>query len=131
MHLLTVFAGLAYFALGGLWFTPFFGKQWDKAVGFNRPTKWRPSAIYYIAPLLGCLVVSFAISALFSMLKPESTQNALMLGLVCGLGFGAAITSVNAVSPNMPHPGLYATVTGSYHTVGIVLVSAIQHFFAK
>lgn len=68
-------AGVAYFVLVGLWFTPLFGKQWDKAVGF-----------------------------------------------------GAAITSVNAISPNMPRPGLYALVTGSYHAVGLVLVSAIQYW---
>jgi hypothetical protein len=29
----------AFFMLGGLWFTPLFGKQWDKAVGFNLPAK--------------------------------------------------------------------------------------------
>lgn len=121
-------AGVAYFVLGGLWFTPLFGKQWDKAVGFERPIRWRPSTIYYIAPLAGCLVVSFAMSILFNIAQPESFQKAVALGLVCGVGFGAAITSVNAISPNMPRPGLYALVTGSYHAVGLVLVSAIQYW---
>jgi len=126
----VLIAGVAYFALGGLWFTPLFGKQWDKAVGFARPAKWRPATVYYIGPLAGCLVASFAISILFSMVKPESFQNALTIGLICGIGFGAAITSVNAISPNMPRPGLYALVTGSYHSVGLVLVAAIQHWLA-
>ncbi|MEI2635584.1 MAG: DUF1761 domain-containing protein [Methylotenera sp.] len=121
-------AGVAYFVLGGLWFTPLFGKQWDKAVGFERPIKWRPSTIYYIGPLAGCLAASFAMSILFNIAQPESLQKAVALGLVCGVGFGAAITSVNAISPNMPRPGLYALVTGSYHAVGLVLVSAIQYW---
>lgn len=71
-------AGVAYFVLGGLWFTPLFGKHWGLSV-------------------------------------------ALALGLLF-------ITSVNAISPNMPRPGLYALVTGSYHAVGLVLVSAIQYW---
>lgn len=121
-------AGVAYFVLGGLWFTPLFGKQWDNAVGFERPIRWRPSTIYYIGPLAGCLVVSFAMSILFNIAQPESFQKAVALGLACGVGFGAAITSVNAISPNMPRPGLYALVTGSYHAVGLVLVSAIQYW---
>ena len=121
-------AGVAYFVLGGLWFTPLFGKQWDNAVGFERPIRWRPSTIYYIGPLAGCLVVSFAMSILFNIAQPESFQKAVALGLACGVGFGAAITSVNAISPNMPRPGLYALVTGGYHAVGLVLVSAIQYW---
>ncbi len=121
-------AGVAYFVLGGLWFTPLFGKQWDNAVGFERPIRWRPSTIYYIGPLAGCLVVSFAMSILFNIAQPESFQKAVALGLACGVGFGAVITSVNAISPNMPRPGLYALVTGSYHAVGLVLVSAIQYW---
>lgn len=82
-------AGVAYFVLGGLWFTPLFGKQWDNAVGFERPIRWRPSTIYYIGPLAGCLVVSFAMSILFNIAQPESLQKAVALGLVCGVGFGA------------------------------------------
>ena len=121
-------AGVAYFVLGGLWFTPLFGKQWDNAVGFERPIRWRPSTIYYIGPLAGCLVVSFAMSILFNIAQPESFQKAVALGLACGVGFGAVITSVNAISPSMPRPGLYALVTGSYHAVGLVLVSAIQYW---
>jgi hypothetical protein len=45
MKFLPIFvAGLAYFVLGGLWFTPLLGRQWDKAVGFGRPPEWRLSA---------------------------------------------------------------------------------------
>lgn len=55
MKLLPILAaGFAYYALGGLWFTPLFGSHWDKAIGFERPQKWRPGVTYYIGPLLGC-----------------------------------------------------------------------------
>ena len=123
-------AGFSYFALGGLWFTPLFGKQWDVAVGFDRPARWRPSALYYIGPLLGCLVGAFATSWLVALAHPVTLAQYLEIGLVVGVGYGAAITAVNAISPNMPRPGLYAAVTGGYHLAGLVLCSAILHWMA-
>jgi hypothetical protein len=118
-------AGVVYFMLGGLWFTPLFGKQWDRAVGFTRPEKWTPSAIYYIGPLLGCLAGALAIAVLMMQIQPSGLVDAAMIGLTAGLGFGFAITGTNAIAPNMPKPGLYAAVVGSYHCTGITLSSMI------
>ncbi|MBI3561829.1 MAG: DUF1761 domain-containing protein [Gammaproteobacteria bacterium] len=126
MKLLPILAsGFAYFALGGLWFTPLFGRHWDKAVGFERPPKWRPSAIYYIGPLLGCLVAAFATSYLAQLAQAQSLADYLRVGLLVGLGYGATITTVNAIAPNMPRPSLYAAVVGSYHLIGLVLCAAV------
>ena len=81
----TAAAGVAYFVLGGLWFTPLFGRFWDRAVGFQRPLKWRPSAIYYIAPLVGCLVAALAMSVLLQLIHPKLLTEALHLAgaLLC------------------------------------------------
>lgn len=122
-----VLAGIAYFMLGGLWFTPLFGKQWDKAVGFERPARWRPSIEYYIGPLFGCIVSSLAVGMLFSYIHPQSLMDAMKIGIIIGAGFGASVTAVNAISPNMPRPYLYGAVTGSYHCAGLILCSLI-HF---
>jgi hypothetical protein len=123
-------AGIAYFVLGGLWFTPRLGRWWDRAVGFDRPAKWRPPAIYYIGPLAGCLAASSATALLMHLIQPTSLLDALSLGLIAGLGYGATITSVNAIAPNMPRPGLYALVTGSYHATGALLCSAILYWLS-
>lgn len=128
MNLLPpLLAGLAYFALGGLWFTPLFGRQWDAAVGFARPPKWRPSAIYYIGPLLGCLVAAFATAHLARLASAATLPDYLEIGLVVGVGYGATVTGVNAIAPNMPRPGLYAAVVGSYHAIGNLLCAALIH----
>jgi Protein of unknown function (DUF1761) len=121
----TLLAGIAYFALGGLWFTPLFGRAWARAVGFERPARWRPRAVYYLGPLLGCLVVASATEFFLRLRNPLTWADALAVGLVAGLGYGAAITTVNAIAPNMPRPGLYALVVGSYHAVGAVLCAGI------
>lgn len=131
MKLLPILAaGFAYFALGGLWFTPLFGRQWDKAVGFERPPKWRPSTIYYVGPLLGCLVAAFATAYLAQLAQAQSLEDYLRIGLLAGIGYGAPITAVNAIAPNMRHPGLYAAVVGSYHLAGLVLCSAVLHWLS-
>jgi Protein of unknown function (DUF1761) len=124
-------AGVIYFMLGGLWFTPLFGKQWDLAVGFNRPPKWRPSLIYYLGPLIGCLIAAFTTAILLQYINPTSLGKALSLGFLVGLGYGSTITTINAISPNMPRPGLYAAVTGSYHLAGIVLCSGIIYALSR
>lgn len=123
--LAPIIAGLAYFILGGLWFTPLFGKAWDKAVGFNRPAKWRPAPAYYIGPLVGCLFVAFALSFLMQLSDTDNLTKALTLGAVCGVGFSAAVTGVNAISPNVPRPYMYALVVGSYHVAGALLCTLI------
>lgn len=89
MKLLPIMAaGIAYFALGGLWFTPLFGKQWDAAVGFERPPKWRPAAVYYIGPLVGCLVAALATAYLAQLAHAQSLAEFLRVGLTVGLGYG-------------------------------------------
>ncbi|MBL8346881.1 MAG: DUF1761 domain-containing protein [Rubrivivax sp.] len=122
----TLAAGMAYFALGGLWFTPLFGRQWDLAVGLRRPARWRPALPYYLVPLAGCMAVAMTVDHLMERLAIRSLQDALPLGLVLGAGFSLAVTSVNAVAPNMPRPALYAAVTGSYHVLGAVLCAAVH-----
>jgi hypothetical protein len=126
----AVIAGLAYFALGGLWFTPLFGKAWDAAVGFDRPAKWRPPVAYYIGPLAGCMVVALAMCALLHLAEANTLERMLLVGLIAGLGFSTAVTAVNAISPNVPRPALYAAVVGSYHTCGALLVAVIIYLLS-
>lgn len=126
-----VIAGLAYFVLGGLWFTPLFGKAWDRAVGFERPPKWRPAPAYYLGPLIGCLVAAFAMQALLGRTAAATLQDALHVGAIAGVGFCACVTTVNAISPNVPRPALYAAVVGSYHAVGALLCAAIIHTLGR
>ncbi len=131
MKLLPILvAGFAYFALGGIWFTPLFGKQWDAAVGFDRPEKWRPAAIYYIGPLGGCLVAAFATAYLVQLVQAQSLSDFLRVGLTVGLGYGFTVTAVNAISPNMHKPGLYAVVVGAYHLVGLTLCSGVLYWMS-
>lgn len=118
-------AAVAYFVLGGLWFTPLFGKQYDQALGFERSKGQKWGALYYIMPILSALVVSAATAILIEALKITQVSEAACLGLLVGVGYSAAISFNNAVTPNTPRPLLFGAVTGGYHIVGAVLVSVI------
>lgn len=50
----------------------------------------------------------------------------LLVGVALSL-CGAAITGVNAIAPNMPRPGLYVAVVGSYHFVGLLVTAAVLY----
>jgi hypothetical protein len=51
--------------------------------------------------------------------------DAVAFGLDVGAGYGLPTSIVNAIAPHAPHPLLYGTVTGAYHTVGPMLVAVI------
>ena len=119
-------ATLAYYVLGGLWFAPaFFGRRWEAAIGFARPAGWRAGARLYVVPLLGCLLSSIATAMLAIALDAHASGEALLLGLVVGVGYGTAIAATDAVSPRHVRPLTVAAVVGTYHVLGLIIVSLI------
>lgn len=118
-------ATIAYYLLGALWFSPLFGAAWDSAIGFHRPRGHRFGLIYYVTPLVSALLVTVATAVLAYALDLEHLTDALLLGGVVGFGYAATVSVNNAITPHTPRPLLLGAVTGSYHVVGIVIVSVI------
>lgn len=123
--LAIIVATLAYFILGALWFTPLFGKAYDKALETKRAKGQKWPAIYYVGPFLSALVTTFATAILIYALGIEMLADAIWLGLIVGIGYALSVSVNNAINPKTPHPLLYGLVTGGYHVVGITLVAAI------
>ena len=124
--LAVLVATAVLYALGGLWYSPaLFGPRWRAGVGFAPPEGWKPRPLLYLAPLLGCLVVTIATALLVMFTDAHSLRDGATLGLIVGLGYGAAIAGVDATAPSHPRPGTLALVTGAYWTVGITLVAMI------
>ncbi|GAA1808824.1 DUF1761 domain-containing protein [Agromyces neolithicus] len=118
-------ATLASFVLGALWFTPLFGRQWDRSLGISRERGSRYPAIYYVVPFVSSALVSVATGILIVATGVEGWGESAALGLVVGVGYSAAITFTNAVNPVMPHPLAFAAITGSYHVVSAVAAAVI------
>jgi dipeptide/tripeptide permease len=123
--LAVLLATVAYYVLGALWFTPLFGRVWDRAVGYDRPRGQRFGPLYYVAPLVGSAIATIATAVLVAALGIEQLSDAIVLGLLVGIGYAVAVSLTNAVTPTTPRPLLLAAVDGGYHVVGLVLVSVL------
>lgn len=125
LHWLGVlFAFIAYFLLGALWFTLFFSKPYKMSLGRDNETL--PNNIIFIAgPALCCLMITFASAILINALNIHSFGGALEFSMLIGVGYLFANTVNIAINPNIPRPILYGIISGSYHLVGILLISLI------
>lgn len=124
-------AGLAYYLLGAAWFTPLFGKAWDRSIGYDRSKATRFGPDYYIVPLVSAVSVAVALGLILSALAPPTAWDALGIGVVIGLGVAGAVSVNNALTPHTAQPYVFGAVTGSYHVVGIIVVSAIIGSFPR
>ncbi|MEL6926283.1 MAG: hypothetical protein AAFO94_19735, partial [Bacteroidota bacterium] len=55
----------------------------------------------------------------------DSVSAAFALGLLVGLGVAMAVSFTNATIPTMPHPQLFAIITGSAHLLGITAATLL------
>ena len=127
--LAVALATLAYYLLGALWFTPLFGRTWDHSIGVERSRTRAFGAAYYVIPLVSALLTSLAVAILITALGPGSIWEAIGVGAAIGIT-AAAISVNNGLTPHTPHPFVFGAVTGGYHLVGILIVSAIVGAFA-
>ncbi|MCD2443518.1 DUF1761 domain-containing protein [Agromyces sp. SYSU K20354] len=118
-------ATLASYVLGALWFTPLFGRAWDRSLGISRERGTRYPPIYYLMPFVSSVLVSVATAILVTAIGAEGWGESAVLGLVVGIGYSAAVTFTNAVNPVTPHPLAFAAITGSYHVVSAVAAAVI------
>jgi hypothetical protein len=120
----VLIAFAAYFVLGALWFTLFFSKQYKVSLGKEEQTL-PGNPLFIIGPALCCLVITIASAVLVYALDIQSVSRATEFALLVGLGFLVANTVNIAINPNIPKPILYSIISGTYHLVGILIVSII------
>jgi Protein of unknown function (DUF1761) len=119
-------ATVAYCMFSGIWHRPFaFGKKWEQAMGFTRPQNWKETSIYYVIPLAGCFIAAIALHILINIANINSLNEALLLGLIAGVGFATTTTFTNAVIPIMKKPLVFGLITGVAHAIGITIASVL------
>ena len=117
-------AFVAYFLLGALWFTLFFSKQYRISLGRENETL-QSKPIFIVGPALCSLVITIASALLIYALDISSFSQAWKFSLLVGVGYLFANTVNIAINPNIPRPILYGIISGTYHLVGILIVSVI------
>jgi hypothetical protein len=125
--LAVIVSGLAYYALGAVWFTPAtFGKAWQRSIGWEMSAEQRPGASFYIGPLITCLIAAIALGMLAEATGSDTFGEGLVLGLVAGLGIAGTVLFVTGVfDPKKPEPMTWVAISGGYHLVGMVIASII------
>ncbi len=92
----VIVAALAFFFLGGAWYTFLFGKQWRAEVGISEEEAAgaSPNPMMFVWSILVSLVIAFTLAKLIS---ESSVEYGLKVGLGVGAGVGAAILAQNYV----------------------------------
>ena len=88
-------AAAAYFVIGSLWFSALFGNIWSKEVEKHGTKIKEPTGkeigVKLIQTFAGNLIAATAIAILVSLAGISTWSAGLELGLICGIGFAAAV----------------------------------------
>ena len=126
--LAVLVGGVAYFALGALWFSNvLFARPWQRSIGWD-PAKTPPAMnpMFYVVPLVTYLVIATAIAMLASATATDTLGEGIVLGLVIGVGLAAMHSLGDAVfDPNKPQPYTWFAITAAYHVLGILIVAVL------
>jgi len=122
-------ATVIYFALGALWFAPVtpLGRAWMKAAAYESPTTGTMSTnVFYVIPVVTCLVMVTAIALLAAALGAEGIGEGVTLGLVVAIGFAVPLLLTTAAFEfQKPQPFTWGLIDASYHAVGLTIAGAI------
>jgi Protein of unknown function (DUF1761) len=121
----VLLAFAVYFLLAILWYTVLFKKQYSISLGKENEPQQSLTPIFIVGPAICTLIVTLTSAILMNALNIESYQDALVFAIIVGFGYLVANTVDIAINPNIPRPLLYGAISGSYHLVGILMVSMI------
>jgi sterol desaturase/sphingolipid hydroxylase (fatty acid hydroxylase superfamily) len=126
--LAVVVGALVYFGLGALWYSPvLFARAWQRSIGWDETrTPPQASATTYVVPFVAYLVMATAVGLIAAATGTDELGEGIVLGLVLGIGLSLAHTFVDAsFDPNKPEPWTWFAINGTYHALGLVIVSVI------
>lgn len=121
----VVVALVAYSVLGALWFTLLFKKQYAKSLGKEGEDLQNSTPIFYIGPMICCLLIIIASALLIHALGIHTLAGGIEFALIVGVGYLFSNTVNIAINPNMPKPIPYGIISGMFHLVGILIVCTI------
>jgi hypothetical protein len=119
-----VVAGIAYFAIGALWYSVLFGKAWQAGHGIQmtEESKKRAPMIMGLTVVINLLM---AVSTAFLVYGMQSTtvMSALKVGLFISLSYSASVTAINYLYLGKSLKLWF--IDAFYHVVGITVMTII------
>ncbi|MBA2745365.1 MAG: DUF1761 domain-containing protein [Flavisolibacter sp.] len=123
--LAVLVAAVLYFALGALWYTALFGKQWIayQGINVNDPEMKKGSGAIMLSSFFLMLFATICLALLVEKLELNQAVSGIKLGLVTGLGFAFTAISISYLYIKKPF-GLHA-IDGLYHVVGQIIAAIV------
>lgn len=117
-----IVAALAFFFLGGAWYTFLFGKQWRAEMGISEEEAagQSPAPLMFIGSILVGLVVAVTLAKLIS---ESSVGYGFKVGLGAGAGIGAALLAQNCIYESKSLK--FFAINAGYVIVGLAAMGTI------
>ena len=124
-YLAVVVAALAYFAIGGLWYTVLFGKAWIRASGVDpdQAQAGGGNALMFLGTFIAYLIEATVLAAIARSTGASTVGHGIVLGLFIGAGIAAVLTWVNTTYEMRPR-ALFA-INASNAIVGFTVMAII------
>lgn len=117
-------AGLAYFFLGALWYSPvLFAKPWMKLNGYTEQDFQDSNAARYIVAFFTSMIMSFVLAHIVLLFGDGSIVVGIEKAVWVWIGFIATFTLTNYMFSNRPVK-LFMIDSG-YNLVGLLIMSVI------
>ncbi len=120
-------AAVAYFVLGGLWYSKaLFGNTWVKSTGIdmNKPDAKKGvagvMAMTFILEFVICIALAMLV---YRMMLDGGVMSGIKLGLLTGICFSALVIYISYLYQRKPTT--LSLIDGGYHVVGNVIAAVI------
>lgn len=120
-----VVAGIAYFALGAIWYSFIFKNAWIKSSGVNvnDPNMKKGVAQTMLASLVLMIVASLGIAIFLSRVGVSSWMTGAKVGLVAGVCFSATSVCISYLYEK--RPWMLHFINAGYNVAGCVVAGII------
>jgi hypothetical protein len=129
--LAIIVAGVAYFALGAIWYSFIFKNAWIKAssVNVNDPNMKKGMAQTMLASLVLMIICSLGLALLLGKIVSTSWMSGAKLGLLTGVCFSATGICISYLYEK--RPWMLHFINAGYNVAGCVIAGIILSVWPK
>ena len=116
----VILASLAFFFIGGLWYTVLFGKMWRAEMGIADEDVGSPQPLMFIGSFVVGLVIAITLGLLIG---DQGVACGVKIGAGTGFGIGAAVMAQNAIYESKSMR--FWAINSAYVVIGLAVMGAI------